>query len=134
MTDTTGKVKLATLSDNATKLGGFPASNYLKTEVDPKIGTLTNGGWCKELNGKVECTTTTNPGGGVSCSEYTPAYAWFPATTKTYQHSEVWVTTGPSPQPNGMGGNYTYVVKQCQNGTIKTSAEIIGGAGGCCIF
>lgn len=58
-TDTTGKVKLATLSDNATSVswtGVTGKPTIISAEVDPKVGTLTAGKWCKVVSGKIECT------------------------------------------------------------------------------
>ncbi|MDD2916659.1 MAG: hypothetical protein PHH70_02325, partial [Candidatus Gracilibacteria bacterium] len=55
-TDTTGKVKLATLSDTTSQ-----------------IGTLIAGKWCKTVGGKIECTSNAPTGSSNDCLIITPA-------------------------------------------------------------
>lgn len=51
---------------------GASLTGVVKTETDPKVGTLTNGKWCKASGGTVNCTFD-EPGAGITWGDSTPS-------------------------------------------------------------
>lgn len=97
-TDTTGKVKLATLADNS--------------HTTDQIGTLTAGKWCKVVGGKIECTSDAPSSALVA-----------PIGTSLYG-GIAWQTTDTGPVTYSDAANYCNSLAPIGTWRVPTSSEI----------